>query len=83
MGTHPLPQCSTHCRIPSCIPPAPNLQSVDQLQRWVEANAADQKLAEEIIRLELDALTATVDAQKQMLEEEIVNKVHVSTYGMC
>eukprot|EP00798_Chlamydomonas_sp_ICE-L_P025239 gene25239-10885_t len=47
----------------------------DKLQKWFTDNAAEAKVAEEMLRAELDATNLAVEAQKKILEEEIVEKV--------
>ena len=64
---------------PPPTPPLPPPQADDQLRRWYDDNVVDQKLAEEEIRVELASLAETVGAHKALLEEELVDKVGISS----
>jgi hypothetical protein len=50
---------------------------VDALQKWFDQNQVEQKLAEEMIRTELDALSSTVASHKLLLEDQITHEVRV------
>lgn len=48
---------------------------LQQLQKWFDQNQVDQKVAEEALHMEIDALSAVVEEQKQFLHEQLVEQV--------